>query len=212
MNEIVRNYGWTSDKTPPSVRVIFPALMKSLRARGSRRIVDIGCGNGALTAMIAGAGFEVLGVDADARGIEIARRSFPQVRFEQFCLGPAAAVAIPQIFPRCDTVVSIEVIEHLFRPLDLIQCASAILSPSGTLILSTPYHGYVKNLALALLDRWDRHWNPAREGGHIKFWSPRTLTTFLQSNGFSVEGFVGVGRLPWLWHSMVMTAQRQNGP
>jgi 2-polyprenyl-6-hydroxyphenyl methylase/3-demethylubiquinone-9 3-methyltransferase len=39
--------------------------------------------------------------------------------------------------------------------------------------VTTPYHGYVKNLALAVTGQLDRHWQPWRDGGHIKFFFAR---------------------------------------
>ena len=85
--------------------------------------------------------------------------------------------------------------------------ARAVLSPGGFLIVSTPYHGYAKNLALAVAGRWDRHHDVDRVGGHIKFWSQATLTRLLRDNGFEVLAFRGVGRVPYLWKSMVVTTR-----
>jgi hypothetical protein len=72
----------------------------------------------------------------------------------------------------------------------------------------TPYHGYLKNLALSVFDKWDFHHTPLWHGGHIKFWSKRTLTQLLTDSGFDVVEFHGVGRLPYLWKSMVLVATK----
>ena len=109
---------------------------------------------------------------------------------------------------RFDAVVSTEVIEHLFSPHLLPLFAAGTLDKGGYLILTTPYHGYLKNLVLALLDGWDTHLTPLWHGGHIKFWSRKTLTRLLSENGFEVVGFSGVGRLPYLWKSMVLVARK----
>ncbi len=45
-----------------------------------------------------------------------------------------------------DVVLAIEVIEHLFYPNELAKSAKKCLHPGGSLIISTPYHGYLKNL------------------------------------------------------------------
>lgn len=105
-------------------------------------------------------------------------------------------------------MVSTEVIEHLFSPHLLPRFAAGVLKPGGWLVISTPYHGYLKNLALSLVDKWDDHHTPLWHGGHIKFWSRATLSRLLEENGFVVEGFSGVGRLPWLWKSMVLVARK----
>ncbi|MGI8567926.1 MAG: class I SAM-dependent methyltransferase [Methylocella sp.] len=96
-----------------------------------------------------------------------------------------------------DAVVSTEVIEHLFSPHLLPQYAAAVLKEGGYLLITTPYHGYLKNLALSIFDKWDFHHPVLRNGGHIKFWSQATLTELLSQNGFRVIAFGGVGRFPY---------------
>lgn len=74
-------------------------------------------------------------------------------------------------------------------------------------MISTPYHGYLKNLALSVFNKWDKHHTPLWHGGHVKFWSRKTLTQLLEANGFKVTEFHGAGRLPWLWKSMILVAK-----
>lgn len=63
-------------------------------------------------------------------------------------------------------------------------------------------------MALSLVNKWDTHHLPNWHGGHIKFWTRRTLTQMLEKAGFSVTGFVGVGRVPYLWKSMILIARK----
>lgn len=48
--------------------------------RGAR-VLDAGCGNGYLAALLASRGYEYFGVDPSVSGIEVARASYPGVRF-----------------------------------------------------------------------------------------------------------------------------------
>ena len=107
-------------------------------------------------------------------------------------------------------VVSMEVVEHVYSPRQWARGCYKALKPGGFLICSTPYHGYLKNLALSLFNKWDSHWSPLYEGGHIKFWSRKTLTKLLSDAGFRAEGisFRGAGRLPYLWKSMLLRATK----
>jgi 2-polyprenyl-3-methyl-5-hydroxy-6-metoxy-1,4-benzoquinol methylase len=104
------------------------------------------------------------------------------------------------------------VIEHLVRPRNVPRFAKQLLRPGGHLIISTPYHGYLKNLLLALANKWDAHLNPFWDGGHIKFWSRKTLSPLLNEAGFRVVRFIGAGRIPFLWKSMIIIAQKPEKP
>jgi 2-polyprenyl-6-hydroxyphenyl methylase/3-demethylubiquinone-9 3-methyltransferase len=100
------------------------------------------------------------------------------------------------------------VIEHVYAPRLLLATLFRVLKPGGKLILSTPYHGYVKNLAVIASGRFDRHFNPLWDNGHIKFFSMRTLDQILHEAGFREIKIRGIGRAPYLWKTMLVTAQK----
>ena len=107
------------------------------------------------------------------------------------------------------TVISMEVIEHLHSPRTFAAFVRSILEANGggRFILTTPYHGYLKNLSIALAGKADRHYSALWEGGHIKFWSRRTLAILLREAGFRNMAFTGAGRIPYLWRHMVFSAE-----
>lgn len=106
-------------------------------------------------------------------------------------------------------MLCLEVVEHVYFPHRLAQTLYELCEPSGVALVSTPYHGYWKNLALSLVPgAWDRHHHPLRNHGHIKFWSERTLGALLLQAGFKAVHFNRVGRVPVLAKSMIAVAQR----
>jgi 2-polyprenyl-3-methyl-5-hydroxy-6-metoxy-1,4-benzoquinol methylase len=167
-------------------------------------ILDIGCGNGSLVRYLIDRRFTVTGIDPSESGINNARSILPQSKF--YCMG---VYDDPQKIEETDfdVVIATEVIEHLFYPRELLRFAKAKLKKNGLLLLSTPYHGYVKNLVLSITGKWDRHHTPLWDGGHIKFWSKNTLSRLLTEEGFAVENFVGCGRIPCLWKSMILSSR-----
>jgi 2-polyprenyl-3-methyl-5-hydroxy-6-metoxy-1,4-benzoquinol methylase len=171
------------------------------RELGARKVLDLGCGNGEFSRRLAATGTTVVGCDPSASGIEIARRSVPGVTFHRLGVEDDPAALGDANF---DTVVAMEVVEHLYAPRLLPRFARQVLAPGGAFVVTTPYHGYLKNLTLSLLGKWDWHLNPLWDGGHIKFWSEKTLRQLIEPEGFRFERFVGAGRLPWLWMSMVL--------
>lgn len=203
------DYGWEDAGKSCAHAYLEPAILELCAGLPVRRILDLGCGNGALCRTLADVGYEVAGCDADRRGIELASQARPDIPFRVLGVGDDPALMGQA---RYDAVVSTEVIEHLYRPRELPRFAREVLQPGGYLIVSTPYHGYWKNLVLCLLGKWDRHHDPMWDGGHIKFWSPDTLIRLLAEEGFAVQGFRGVGRLPYLWKSMILVARKQEQP
>ena len=57
------------------------AVMDLLDAAPGSRVVDLGCGNGALTEQLAACGYDVTGVDASAEMLELAREGHPDLKF-----------------------------------------------------------------------------------------------------------------------------------
>lgn len=206
-DNITEDYGWSTTQEPQSCGYVGPYILQALQGLGVHRVLDVGSGNGALCARLAAAGYEVVGVEYDKKGAELARQMCPSIRFYNYGVqdDPAELLAQENGF---DAVVSTEVVEHLYSP-HLLPCyARSVLRPGGYLLVTTPYHGYLKNLALSIFGAWDKHHTALWHGGHIKFWSRETLTQLLAANGFRVVGFRGVGRLAYLWKSMVLVARK----
>jgi 2-polyprenyl-3-methyl-5-hydroxy-6-metoxy-1,4-benzoquinol methylase len=171
-------------------------------------ILDIGCGNGSLALALHKLGYTVYGIDASAQGIALANSALSGHFFVQ----DIHAKSLPEALQDkpFDTVISTEVIEHLYAPRDFLDlCKISLNRVSGRkfLLLSTPYHGYWKNLVLALSGNMDKHFTALWDGGHIKFWSRKTLSKLLREKGFAVTDFRGAGRLPFLWKSMLLKAE-----
>jgi 2-polyprenyl-3-methyl-5-hydroxy-6-metoxy-1,4-benzoquinol methylase len=99
-------------------------------------------------------------------------------------------------------------VEHLYDPRTFARTLFDLVEPSGTAIVSTPYHGYWKNLAMALTGRLDHHFTALWDHGHIKFWSMATLRQLLQEAGFHSITFRRVGRVPSLAKSMIAIATK----
>lgn len=171
-------------------------------------VCDLGCGNGYLASRLGSFGLHVTGIDASESGIEIASQHYAtqKVGFIRAEIGTDLAPLLPAGL-RFDVVVSSDVIEHLYRPAVLIETAAALLKPDGYLIVGTPYHGYLKNLAISVLNKWDSHHGVHWDGGHIKFFSAKTLRDLVVRHGFGRTTFHFYGRMPWIWKHMICVAQ-----
>ena len=179
---------------------VFVDLVKKLD--GVRSICDLGCGNGHISGRLAALGYEVTGVDASATGIQIARSAYPEVEFVQALINHDLELG------EFDLVISSDVIEHLYRPSDLLEATVSQLKPGGHVLLGTPYHGYLKNLVLAVTGTMDAHFSALHDCGHIKFFSVNTLSKLMRTHGFDDLSFTFYGRAPWLWKNMICHARK----
>ncbi|RFZ82248.1 class I SAM-dependent methyltransferase [Mucilaginibacter terrenus] len=200
-----KDYGFQENTITHNLRYMLKPLLGMLDKGKNRCILDLGCGNGYLVNHLVLLGYNAYGTDASQEGIAIAKQSNP----DRFFVQDLSSNELPEELRKIhfDTVISTEVIEHLYDPDAFINFCRQQLSPGGELIISTPYHGYLKNLLLSVTDSWDKHQNPRWLGGHIKMWSVRTLTGLLVDKGFTVTNFAGCGRIPYVWKSMIIKAR-----
>lgn len=202
-----KEYGYQTNQSTHSHAYILDNVLKTLESKQDRLILDLGCGNGALVKILLSMGYQAYGTDASEQGIHIAKTTHPK----NFELQDLSIDDLPEKFKniKFNTIISTEVIEHLYDPRRYIKLCKSVLvaNNGGEIILTTPYHGYLKNVFLSLANKWDKHANPLWDGGHIKLWSKETLSLLLNEFGFQVIEFRGCGRFPFFWKSMLIKAK-----
>jgi 2-polyprenyl-3-methyl-5-hydroxy-6-metoxy-1,4-benzoquinol methylase len=203
-------YAYLDGKSSHHHAYLLPPLLEMLseiKRSGSQklRVLDLGCGNGSLSHLIAQQGYEVVGVEDSESGVNYARQTFPNCHFIQASIYDLPFAELENSF---DIVLSVEVIEHLLYPKELVRAAKKCLKPNGRLILTTPYHGYLKNLVLAISGKMDSHFTSLWDGGHIKFFSVATLRNLLETEKYTDINFKFSGRIPLLWKSMLCSSSQ----
>jgi 2-polyprenyl-3-methyl-5-hydroxy-6-metoxy-1,4-benzoquinol methylase len=136
-----RFFGSTDYHTIPGGRkkleYLFSVLWEMKATRLRMKVLDVGCGNGAIAFAVASLGCEVLGIDVDESSIEHARRvnRFPNARF--------AAVSDENfdLREKYDLIICSEVLEHLQRPGPLLKTIVAHMKDDGLLLVTVP-NGY----------------------------------------------------------------------
>lgn len=150
-------YGWSEERR--SFSFVIPPVLSLLRqfvgGPEGCRILDLGCGKGDLCGALRRTGYDVAGAEVDSKGCALARERYRDVPFFQVGVyDDPRSVLEGGLY---DCVVSTEVIEHLYAPQKLPVFASQVLRPEGWLIVSAPYHGYLKNLVWSVFNYWDVH-------------------------------------------------------
>jgi SAM-dependent methyltransferase len=139
------------------------------RARG-RSVLDVACGTGYGSALIAAAGRLVYAIDVNAAALRFARGRYPGPRYLR-----ADAHALPLRSATVDTVVSLETIEHLSDARSFLLALRAVMRKGGVLLLSSPN---AEETA---------HPNPH----HVHEMSLEELSALLRVAGFRVTGVWG---------------------
>lgn len=186
---------------------LFPPVLSIVQSRGIQSIFEIGGGEGTFAAKLHEAsGASIVSTDVSADAVSRARSHYPHIRFET----ASAYEDLADRFGRFPCVVALEVVEHLTDPALFVRRVRDLLLPGGIALISTPYHGFWKNLAISLVPgAWDRHWDTLKEPGwHIKFFSEATFRQLL-STELSVDEITRFGRpVPALATGMLAVAQR----
>ncbi len=135
-------------------------LIARLQLRGDERILDIGCGDGKVTAELARAvpRGSVTGADASPQMIEFANKNFPPVRFPnlRFRAMDARKLKFERHF---DVVFSNAALHWVDDHEAILRGAAAVLKPGGRLAISCGGKGNAHDVFLALrpvmrLQRW----------------------------------------------------------
>lgn len=184
---------------------LLPGLTRALSGVTPRKMFDLGCGNGSVAKYFNDLGWSVTGVDPSQKGLTQAQANYPELNLH---LG-SAYDDLAARFGTFPVVVSLEVVEHVYAPRSYAKTLFELTEPGGRAVLSTPYHGYMKNLALAVSGKMDAHFTALWDHGHIKFWSEKTLTMLLEEAGFTNVTFSRVGRISPLAKSMIAVAHKR---
>ncbi|MEO0357656.1 MAG: bifunctional 2-polyprenyl-6-hydroxyphenol methylase/3-demethylubiquinol 3-O-methyltransferase UbiG [Pseudomonadota bacterium] len=164
------------------------------------RILDIGCGGGLLCEPMARLGGTVVGADAAARNIPVAK-----VHAEQSGLDidyrHTTAEALAEDGEQFDVVLNMEVVEHVADPLAYLTACQELLKSGGLHICSTLNRTPKSYLFAIIGAEYVMRWLPKGTHEWDKFITPDELFDLLGQAGLSPvdrKGFV-FNKLNWTW-------------
>lgn len=142
----------------------------------AKSVLEVGCGEGYGTALLAGAARRILGIDYDALTAAHASTTYPQARFVR-----ANLASLPVPSSSVDVVVTLQVIEHVWNHGEFVRECLRVLRPGGLLFLTTPNR-------LTFSPGLDKPVNPF----HTKEFTAAELTDLLTRNGFETDTVLGL--------------------
>jgi len=145
--EYLPGTGWDSRLYDESFRIITQlgaGVVELLAPRPGERIVDVGCGTGALTAQIAAAGAEIVGIDASEAMVARAREQYPQLRFE-VAKGEEFTLEYP-----VDAVFSSAALHWMSPPEAVAASVARALKPGGRFVAEMGGRGNIATIVGAI--------------------------------------------------------------
>ena len=144
-----------------------------------QRVLDVGCGEGRFATELMRAGADVVAADVAEEPLRRARIRHPELELR--LLDCAGSWELPDA--AFDVVWAGEVIEHVHDTAAWLSEVRRVLRSGGALLLSTPAHGRLTLLRLALSRRaFAEHFEPRAD--HLRFYARDTLSRLLEDFGF----------------------------
>lgn len=167
----------------------------SLRPFEGLRILDIGCGGGLVAEPMARMGAQVVGVDASARNVEVARVHARQAGLD-IDYRSGTAESLQAAGERFDAVLSLEVVEHVADPAAFLASCAALVAPGGALMVAT-INRTPQAFALAIVGaEYVLRWLPRGTHRWSKFVRPSEVAAALRPTGLDLREFAGMSYNP----------------
>jgi 2-polyprenyl-6-hydroxyphenyl methylase / 3-demethylubiquinone-9 3-methyltransferase len=162
------------------------------------RILDIGCGGGLLSEPMARLGAEVVGADAAARNIPVARLHAEQSGL-MIDYRHTTAEALAEAGEQFDVVLNMEVVEHVADPQAYLTACQQLLKPGGLMICST-LNRNPKSFMMAIIGaEWVMRWLPKGTHDWAKFITPDELYALIDKAGLRPVDRKGMVFNPVTW-------------
>jgi 2-polyprenyl-6-hydroxyphenyl methylase/3-demethylubiquinone-9 3-methyltransferase len=162
------------------------------------RVLDIGCGGGLLSEPMARLGATVVGADAAARNIPVARlhaeRSGLFIDYRH-----ATAEMVAEGGERFDVVLNMEVIEHVADPPAYLRAIHELLVPGGLHVCSTLNRNPKSYLMAIVGAEQVMRWLPRGTHDWRKFITPDELFDLLRRAGLRPVDRMGMVFNPLTW-------------
>ena len=163
-----------------ALRATFKKMVSNLRKRGltGGALLEIGCGFGYLLEEAKPYFDKRVGTEFSGEGVRQSSEKADEV-YE----GGVEAVPDGLMF---DCIIALQVIEHVYDPLDFVKKLIAHANPDASIVLGTPDIGGMLKAVMG------RRWASFKVPEHVLYFDEKTLSTLMRRSGLT-----NIRRLPY---------------
>ncbi len=154
----------------------------SFIAEDTKRILDVGCADGGLSASLQQKGAEVVGLEKDKVSCEKARE-----RLDRVFLADIERFDLPYPKKYFDCIIYADVLEHLIEPSFLLKRHRDYLSDDGCIVASIPNIRYYKVIIRLIMGgSWDYSDGGILDKSHIRFFTLVNIIELFEKAGYEI--------------------------
>lgn len=170
---------------------------KADRPLSGLRLLDIGSGGGLVAEPLTRLGADVVGIDATARNVEVARLHAAEGGLA-IDYRHAAAEELAEAGESFDAVLALEIVEHVASLEAFVAAAARMTKPGGLLVVAT-LNRTLKAFGLAIVGaEYVLGWLPKGTHDWRKFVRPSELEAAMRASALTLAETVGVSYNPLL--------------
>jgi glycosyltransferase involved in cell wall biosynthesis len=179
-------FGETSYQVKLEANSSHTRVLSWMSERPPQKILDIGCADGALGALLKRSGHHVTGLDINVHdGVDEALDHFIATDLENGLASAAGSVY--------DVVIAADVVEHVRRPDVLLREVEGCLAPGGTLIASVPNFSHWYPRLRVVSGRFDYDRRGILDRTHLRFFTRRSFDRLAHEAGFMILRCEAIG-------------------
>lgn len=182
----------------------WPAIKKFIPKENELVLLDYGCGNGEILKKITKINPKsaLLGMDISKNALKRAKKKVPNAKLHLIHDGERLPLKTTSV----DFITALDVVEHIYDTPKVFSEFARILQPGGKILITTPYHGLVKNLLICLVG-FEKIFDPT--GPHIRFFTMKSLTRCLKDVKLKTLSKGYYGRFFPVSRGMYVVAQKK---
>lgn len=156
----------------------------ALVPRGARRILDVGCGEGAMAQRVK----QIPGVE-EVVGIEMNEKAAAAAsqRLDRVIIGDLEKLNLDFPDGYFDCIICADVLEHLSDPWRSLWQLRRILSDDGVLLACLPNLRNAIPMLKILINRWEYEEEGIVDQTHLRFFTLHTMKKMFRDTGFESQ-------------------------